>query len=186
MAATTQRTDDLALWSLILGLLGLLLAAPLMSFFGWLAVLAIIPLGAIPAVLCGQVARVRMARQASRGGREGIALTGMVLGYVQIGYLAFVLPLMVAGGLPNWARSREISRLNACRNNLRMLQAAKDQAAIEQGIENGEYLDEEQVLDLLPQRGTTLICPNGGVYTIHPVGEEPECSRHGRISGMPP
>jgi hypothetical protein len=50
-------------------------------------------LTAIPAVVLGHVARRQVRQTAQRG--DGMALTGLILGYIGIGLLAFVLTLMV-------------------------------------------------------------------------------------------
>jgi hypothetical protein len=50
-------------------------------------------LTAIPAVVLGHVARRQVRQTGQRG--DGMALTGLILGYIGIGLLAFMLTLMV-------------------------------------------------------------------------------------------
>lgn len=64
---------------------------------------------------------------------------------------------------------------NACINNLRQIDAAKQQWA----LENNKPADAiPTVQDLLPyfQDGVFPVCPSGGSYTINPVGMLPTCS----------
>jgi chromosome segregation ATPase len=74
----------------------------------------------------------------------------------------------------------EAAQRNACINNLRQIDAAKQQWA----LENNKT--EEAVpttLDLLPyfKDGAFPVCPGGGVYTINAVGLPPTCSIPGHV-----
>ena len=64
---------------------------------------------------------------------------------------------------------------NACNNNLRQIDAAKQQWA----LENTKTTDAvPKAQDLLPylKDGIFPVCPDGGNYTINAVGELPTCS----------
>ena len=75
--------------------------------------------------------------------------------------------------IPNFVKARAASQQNACINNLRQLDAAKEQWALEQGKKSGDVPTKE---DLLPYLRKWPVCPQGGIYTIGPVGEPPTCS----------
>ncbi len=69
---------------------------------------------------------------------------------------------------------------NACINNLRQIDAAKQQWA----LENNKTTDAVPTAqDLLPYfRDVTFpVCPSGGTYTIGAVGELPACSISGHV-----
>ncbi|HSY10486.1 MAG TPA: hypothetical protein VK840_06180 [Candidatus Dormibacteraeota bacterium] len=71
--------------------------------------------------------------------------------------------------------SAEAQQRNACINNLRQIDAAKQQWA----LENKKTADAiPTVQDLLPyfKDGIFPVCPSGGTYTIGIVGEVPTCS----------
>lgn len=78
--ALPTRTNPLAVWSLVLGLL-------------WIGFL-----GSITAVVLGHIAtaRIEAAGGAERG--RGLAIAGMIVGYVGVGMLAVLLLAFVAGG----------------------------------------------------------------------------------------
>jgi Tfp pilus assembly protein PilE len=97
------KTSAHAIWSLVLGILSLLC-------FGFLA--------GIPAVICGHVARsnIRESQGALTGG--GMALAGLILGY--IGLVITTLSILAAIAIPNFIAYREkafCSRVEAAANH---------------------------------------------------------------------
>lgn len=74
--------------------------------------------------------------------------------------------------------------VNACINNLRMMDAAKQQWALEK---NKSPNDIPQPQDLLPYFGPSAVfpqCPGGGRYTLNAVNKAPTCSIPGHA--LPP
>lgn len=87
---------------------------------------------------------------------------------------AVAVPGMLAAiAIPNFVKARAVSQRNACINNLRMIDAAKAQWALEKGKNNGDVPTKE---DLLPYLRRWPVCPSGGTYTIGAIGELPTCS----------
>ncbi len=89
-----------------------------------------------------------------------------------------VVPGMLAGiALPNFVKARQTAQNNVCINNLRQIDGAKQQWALEK---KKAATDTPTWDDLRPYLGRgqerTLTCPNGGVYTINSVGTAPRCS----------
>jgi hypothetical protein len=70
-------------------------------------------------------------------------------------------------------KARATSQQNACINNLRQLDAAKNEWALEKGKKEGDIPTQE---DLLPYLRKWPVCPAGGTYTINAIGEQPTCS----------
>ncbi len=69
---------------------------------------------------------------------------------------------------------------NACINNLRQIDAAKQQWA----LENSKPADAvPKAPDLLPylKDGIFPVCPDGGSYSLNAVGENPTCSIQGHV-----
>ena len=81
--------------------------------------------------------------------------------------------LLAAIAIPNFVKARSTSQQNACINNLRQLDAAKNQWALEKGKKDGDVPTKE---DLMPHLRKWPVCPQGGTYTINTVGKPPECS----------
>lgn len=73
------------------------------------------------------------------------------------------------------ATARATSQRNVCINNLRQIDAAKNQFALEKGKANGDPVTEADITPYL-RGGVLPKCPSGGTYTIGKVGENPTCS----------
>jgi hypothetical protein len=74
--------------------------------------------------------------------------------------------------------SREVSQRNACINNLRQIDGAKNEWALEKGKQKGDVVTEADIKPYikLDASGNLPKCPAGGTYTIGKVGELPTCS----------
>lgn len=71
----------------------------------------------------------------------------------------------------------------ACFQNLRLLDAAKEQAALVHGHGEGDAVPVEEIREFLGSNANrAFACPEGGSYTLNPVGREPACSKHGTLS----
>jgi hypothetical protein len=83
---------------------------------------------------------------------------------------------MMAGvAVPSFMKARETSRQNACINNLRQLDAAKEQWALANRKQAGDEVDIAGVLEYV--RGARMpTCPQGGTYRLNAIGAPPECS----------
>jgi len=162
------KTSGLAIWSLVLGVVALI------TMLGCVGVLF-----AIPGVICAHIAMSRIKRSSGMLGGGGVALAGMITNYVCIGLSLFVIPMLAAIAIPNFVKARETSQHNACINNLRQIDAAKNEWALEKNKKEGET---PTAADLDPYiRGgfNSLHCPAGGEYSINPVGQAPTCTIKG-------
>jgi len=91
-----------------------------------------------------------------------------------------MMPLMM-GGMNQQAAKAGNTGLDAkCVNNLRMLDAAKEQCALERGLKTGDAINPAWITKYL-LRGKMPACPAGGAYTINAVGKEPTCSTPGHV-----
>jgi chromosome segregation ATPase len=71
--------------------------------------------------------------------------------------------------------SAEAQQRNACINNLRLIDAAKQQWALELN-KTTEAIPTAQDLSPYFKDGIFPVCPSGGTYIIGAVGEKPTCS----------
>ena len=96
--------------------------------------------------------------------------------------LVLLPAVAVMGGLaaiaiPNFVKARTTAQQNGCINNLRQIDAAENQWALEKGKKTGDVCTEDDVKPYIRLiNGTLPKCPQGGHYTIGPVGEAPTCS----------
>jgi hypothetical protein len=85
--------------------------------------------------------------------------------------------------VPFFIRARSAPSQNACVNNLRQLDGAKQQWQLQS---NKTTNDVPTLKDLAPYLGrTTLVCPQGGTYTPERVGQPPKCSVGGPSHTLP-
>ncbi len=156
------KTSALAIWSLVLGILSL----ACFSIFA-----------AIPGVICGHKALSRIKYSGGGISGQGLAIAGLVTGYLGIAWAIIFIPLMMAIAIPNFVKARDVSMQNACINNLRQIDAAKQQWALENGKKESDTPTKEDLKPYLGRgAGEFPKCPAGGVYTIGVLTNPPTCS----------
>ena len=64
---------------------------------------------------------------------------------VEIMIVVAIIGLLAAIAIPSFMRARTTSQMNACINNLRQIEAAKDQYALEMGLTNLASIDFENI-----------------------------------------
>jgi hypothetical protein len=94
------------------------------------------------------------------------------------------LAVLAAIAIPNFIREPNTSPKNECINNLRQIDGAIQQWALENNKTNSDIPTWTDLKGYLG-RGETEIpkCPLGGTYTLGPVGDKPRCSVAGH--GLP-
>jgi len=98
------------------------------------------------------------------------------------GIIIFVFVFVVLVSIPNYVgprRSGPAWNANCCINNLRQIDAAANQFALENHLTNGNKINFPN--DLTPYIKLNSArkipgCPGGGIYTIKKVGDSPICS----------
>ena len=94
-----------------------------------------------------------------------------------VGVMCFVAGFMVVIVVPNFIKATHQSAANACINNLRQIDAAKDEWALENHKTNGTFVAENDLKPYikLDSDGNIPRCGIGGKYIIGRVGEDPKC-----------
>jgi len=132
----------------------------------------------LPGVICGHKALKRIRYSDGTLVGQGLAIGGLITGYLGILFAIILIPMMFAIAIPNFVRARTTSQQNACINNLRLIDSAKQQWALEfrkQATDTPAMQDLKTYLGHGPN-GDLPTCPAGGVYTVGPVGEKPTCT----------
>ncbi|HKW29203.1 MAG TPA: hypothetical protein VJT54_07705 [Verrucomicrobiae bacterium] len=111
--------------------------------------------------------------------------------FVTLVSIAGAVPFLAAIAIPNFGGGSRTSPQNACINNLRYLDWAKDEWATNKHKTNGSV----SWNDILPyltniqkeqgRKVGTPRCPGGGIYTLGDVGEPPKCSIEGHVIPSP-
>ena len=162
-APQPPRNSPLAIWSLALGILSL-------TCFSVLT--------AIPGVICGHKARTQIKRSGGALTGEGLALGGLITGYVSIALTVFMIPLLAAIAIPNFVRARDSAQRNVCWMNLEQIENAKQMWAVENKKSEKDVPSESDLKTYLKD-GQFPPCPKGGTYTLNAVDTRATCSLHG-------
>jgi len=107
---------------------------------------------------------------------------------VEIMIVVAIIGLLAAIAIPNFVRARATSQANACINNLRQIDAAINEFALEQGKKTGDNAP-SLTTDLTPYiklNSANLIpgCPAGGSYTTYAIGNAVQVTCN--LSGLNP
>ena len=98
---------------------------------------------------------------------------------VEIMIVVAIIGLLAAIAIPNFVKARATSQANACINNLRQIDAAANQFALEKGKKTGDTISYPS--DLTPyiklnSSGSIPPCPASGTYALPTVGTNPTCT----------
>ncbi|MGC3957955.1 MAG: prepilin-type N-terminal cleavage/methylation domain-containing protein [Verrucomicrobiota bacterium] len=109
---------------------------------------------------------------------------------VEIMIVVAIIGLLAAIAIPNFVRARQTSQTNACINNLRQIDGAKQQWALENNQPAGVTPTDANIAPFLGRdtTATTLAgagvnCPIAGVYAINAVEVAPRCGSATAVGG---
>jgi prepilin-type N-terminal cleavage/methylation domain-containing protein len=99
---------------------------------------------------------------------------------VEIMIVVAIIGLLAAIAIPSFIKARTESQTKSCINNLRIQDAAKEQAAIEQGWATGDPItagssEETNALEYV-KGGAVPTCAANGTYTWGNIGVDPSCT----------
>lgn len=98
---------------------------------------------------------------------------------VEIMIVVAIIGLLAAIAIPNFVKARTTSQKNACINNLRQIDGAIQQWALEFKKDPAATLGEAEVT---PYLKNSVVCPSGGVafadsYAVTSVAVQPTCKK---------
>jgi len=98
---------------------------------------------------------------------------------VEIMIVVGIIGLLVAIALPNFMKSRATSQQNSCINNLRQINSAVEQWAMENGQAAGSAPpDTSDITPYIQLNSNSSVpgCPASGTYTIYNISNVPQVS----------
>ena len=106
---------------------------------------------------------------------------------VEIMIVVAIIGLLAAIAIPNFIRARTTSQKNACINNLRQIDGAIQQWALENKKDSAATV---AFTDISPYLKNSVICPSGGTafsdsYTISDVQTKPLCKKQALTHLLP-
>src|SRR5216110_673586 len=108
---------------------------------------------------------------------------------VEIMIVVAIIGLLAAIAIPNFVRARTQSQMNACINNLRQIDGAVQQWALENKKNSGDAAAFTDIRDYLK---SSVICPAGGTtfatsYTMGTtITNKPSCQKQALTHILPP
>jgi prepilin-type N-terminal cleavage/methylation domain-containing protein len=100
--------------------------------------------------------------------------TGFTL--VEIMIVVAIIGLLAAIAIPNFVRARNTAQRNACINNLRQIDGAKQQWALEYRKSDADVPTSDDVAPYI-KNNRFPNCPGGGSYLVNAVNTDPTCSK---------
>ncbi len=93
---------------------------------------------------------------------------------VEIMIVVLIIGILLAIAVPNFVRARERSRAKTCVGNLKQIDSAKEQWAMENRANEGDAVDLADLVGDYIKKDP--VCPSGGDYDAGDVGTDPTCS----------
>jgi prepilin-type N-terminal cleavage/methylation domain-containing protein len=107
---------------------------------------------------------------------------------VEIMIVVAIIGLLAAIAIPNFVRARTTAQSNACINNLRQIDGAIQQWALEMNQAPSATVNSTICQPYLGRgaNGAWPTCPAGGSYTLNSVADKPTCSLgNANVNGLP-
>ena len=107
---------------------------------------------------------------------------------IEIMIVVLIIGILLAIAIPNFMRAREVSRAKSCVANLKQIETAKEQWAMDF---KKSGTDEPVMADITTdaaasEQGAYMkaapTCPSGGVYTVGAVNVNPTCVGGGSVA----
>ena len=95
---------------------------------------------------------------------------------VEIMIVVLIIGILLAIAVPNFIRARESSRSKSCVSNLKQIDSAKEQWAMDNKKVTGDVPLTTDLYGVTKYVKSTPACPSNGTYTIAAIGTSPSCS----------
>jgi len=95
---------------------------------------------------------------------------------IEIMIVVLIISVLLAIAIPNFIRARETSRAKSCCSNLRQIETAKEQYAMEKKLNIGSGCNLNDLVGPDLYIREMPVCPSGGEYTANAIGTKATCS----------
>ena len=96
---------------------------------------------------------------------------------VEIMIVVLIIGILLAIAVPNFIKARESSRAKSCIANLKQIESAKEQWAMDTKAAPTDTPAAGDLYGATLYLKTTPVCPSSGVYTIASMAARPSCDR---------
>ena len=98
---------------------------------------------------------------------------------VEIMIVVLIIGILLGIATPNFLKARESGRQKTCISNLRQIEAAKDQWAMDTKKDAGTATAFTDLVGATLYLKSNPTCPANGTYTVNAVGTNATCSKTG-------
>ncbi len=99
---------------------------------------------------------------------------------VEIMIVVAIIGILAAIAIPNFIRARIQANAKACVNNLKQIDGAQQQWALEEKKDNSASVTQTDLEPYMRDSVGSFVCPsNGSSYTLTIVGTPPVCPNYG-------
>ena len=96
---------------------------------------------------------------------------------VEIMIVVAIIGLLAAIAIPNFVKARTTAQKNGCVNNLRQLDGAKEQFALEAKKTSADTVALTDIEDYVKGGASNVKCPaDNQAYTVTTIGANPTCT----------
>jgi len=96
---------------------------------------------------------------------------------IEIMIVVLIIGILLAIAVPNFIRAREQSRSKSCSANLKQIDAAKEQFAMDAKKNTGDAVAFTDIVGASLYLKSTPTCPSSGTYTVGAVSTNPTCNK---------
>ena len=94
---------------------------------------------------------------------------------VEIMIVVLIIGILLAIAVPNFIKARESSRTKSCIANLKQIDSAKEQYAMDNKLNDADPIPAGALWAVGGYIKSEPECPSGGAYTVGNVGTDPLC-----------
>lgn len=103
---------------------------------------------------------------------------------VEIMIVVLIIGILMAIAVPNFVQARTSSRRQTCISNLKQIDSAKEQWAMDKQKDTGAAVVDADIFgSATGYVKSKPTCPAGGTYTLAVVGTNPSCSKSAVADG---
>ncbi len=117
------------------------------------------------AIICGHIALSKIKKSSGQIGGAGMAIAGLILGYLSLALIALWVITIVTVGAGAWKKGSERAQ---CIMNQQVISAQLEAYCLDKNLKPGDPLEADEALE----SGTNTSCPSGAQLVITPVVPE--------------
>jgi prepilin-type N-terminal cleavage/methylation domain-containing protein len=95
---------------------------------------------------------------------------------VEIMIVVLIIGVLMSIAVPSFIQARQSGRKSACLANLKAIETAKEQWAMDNKKANGDPVALTNLVGLTLYIKSTPSCPEAGTYTVNNIGTSPVCT----------